>query len=70
MVAVESGGQLAAPLRTDARVVVQERTNVRDLTRRSRRGPVDLTVADLSFISLPCWCRPLAAAPTRTAICC
>ncbi|HEX2212274.1 MAG TPA: TlyA family RNA methyltransferase [Mycobacterium sp.] len=45
-------GQLAWVLRTDARVTVMERTNVRDLTAQTIGGAVDLVVADLSFISL------------------
>lgn len=53
VVAVDVGyGQLAWPLRTDERVVVHDRTNVRDLTRELVGGPVDLVVGDLSFISL------------------
>lgn len=53
VVAVDVGyGQLAWPIRTDERVVVQERTNVRTITPESIGGVVDLTVADLSFISL------------------
>lgn len=53
VVAVDVGyGQLAWPIRTDERVVVQERTNVRSITAESIGGLVDLTVADLSFISL------------------
>ncbi|MBU2670134.1 TlyA family RNA methyltransferase [Actinoplanes bogorensis] len=53
VVAVDVGyGQLAWPIRTDERVVVQERTNVRAITPESIGGVVDLTVADLSFISL------------------
>jgi 23S rRNA (cytidine1920-2'-O)/16S rRNA (cytidine1409-2'-O)-methyltransferase len=53
VVAVDVGyGQLAWPIRTDERVVVLERTNVRTLTPDMIGGPVDLTVADLSFISL------------------
>ncbi|WP_433392886.1 TlyA family RNA methyltransferase [Micromonospora sp. KLBMP9576] len=53
VVAVDVGyGQLAWPLRTDPRVRVLERTNVRTLTPEVIDGPVDLTVADLSFISL------------------
>ncbi|MFI2713759.1 TlyA family RNA methyltransferase [Micromonospora sp. NPDC018662] len=53
VVAVDVGyGQLAWPLRTDERVRVFERTNVRTLTPETIGGPVDLTVADLSFISL------------------
>lgn len=51
--AVDVGyGQLAWPLRTDERVTVMERTNVRTLTPDMLGGPVALTVADLSFISL------------------
>src|SRR4051794_31271337 len=53
VVAVDVGyGQLAWPIRTDDRVVVLERTNVRTLTPEMIGGTVDLTVADLSFISL------------------
>ncbi len=53
VVAVDVGyGELAWSLRTDDRVVVQERTNVRTLTPDGIGGPVDLVVADLSFISL------------------
>ena len=51
--AVDVGyGQLAWPIRTDDRVLVLERTNVRTLTPDAIGGAVDLTVADLSFISL------------------
>ncbi|MGE0216859.1 TlyA family RNA methyltransferase [Mycolicibacterium sp.] len=53
VVAVDVGyGQLAWSLRTDPRVTVMERTNVRELTPEAIGGPVDLVVADLSFISL------------------
>lgn len=53
VVAVDVGyGQLAWSLRTDPRVVVVERTNVRGLTPELVGGPVGLIVADLSFISL------------------
>ncbi len=53
VVAVDVGyGQLAWSVRTDARVRVLERTNVRELTADAIGGPVDLVVADLSFISL------------------
>ncbi|HEY0698668.1 MAG TPA: TlyA family RNA methyltransferase, partial [Micromonospora sp.] len=52
VVAVDVGyGQLAWPLRQDARVRVFERTNVRTLTPARGGGAVDLTVADRSFIS-------------------
>jgi 23S rRNA (cytidine1920-2'-O)/16S rRNA (cytidine1409-2'-O)-methyltransferase len=53
VVAVDVGyGQLAWPLRTDQRVQVYDRTNVRTLQPEGIGGAVDLTVADLSFISL------------------
>jgi 23S rRNA (cytidine1920-2'-O)/16S rRNA (cytidine1409-2'-O)-methyltransferase len=53
VVAVDVGyGELAWSLRTDDRVRVLERTNVRTLTPEAVVGPVDLVVADLSFISL------------------
>jgi 23S rRNA (cytidine1920-2'-O)/16S rRNA (cytidine1409-2'-O)-methyltransferase len=53
VVAVDVGyGQLAWSLRNDPRVIVNERTNVRDLTADAIGGPVDVVVADLSFISL------------------
>ena len=53
VVAADVGyGQLAWRLRTDPRVSVLERTNVRDLTAEAIGGRVDLVVADLSFISL------------------
>jgi 23S rRNA (cytidine1920-2'-O)/16S rRNA (cytidine1409-2'-O)-methyltransferase len=62
VVAVDVGyGQLAWSLRTDDRVVVRERTNVRELTPEAIGGPVDLTVADLSFISLRLVLPALAA---------
>ncbi|MGI8675654.1 MAG: TlyA family RNA methyltransferase [Nocardioidaceae bacterium] len=53
VVAVDVGyGQLDWRLRQDDRVVILDRTNVRDLTLERIDGPVDLVVADLSFISL------------------
>jgi 23S rRNA (cytidine1920-2'-O)/16S rRNA (cytidine1409-2'-O)-methyltransferase len=53
VVAVDVGyGELAWALRTDDRVRVLERTNVRGLEPDRIGGPVDLVVADLSFISL------------------
>jgi 23S rRNA (cytidine1920-2'-O)/16S rRNA (cytidine1409-2'-O)-methyltransferase len=62
VVAVDVGyGQLAWPIRTDERVDVHERTNVRTLTPDAIGGPVDLTVADLSFISLRLVLPALAA---------
>ena len=60
VIAVDVGyGQLAWPLRQDARVTVLDRTNVRDLTADAVGAPVDLVVADLSFISLRLVLRPL-----------
>ncbi|MDI5942438.1 MULTISPECIES: TlyA family RNA methyltransferase [Micromonospora] len=62
VVAVDVGyGQLAWALRTDDRVRVFERTNVRTLTPEAIGGEVDLTVADLSFISLRLVLPALAA---------
>ena len=53
VVAVDVGyGQLAWPLRNDPRVVVHDRTNIRELTLDLVGDPVDLVVGDLSFISL------------------
>ena len=53
VVAVDVGyGQLAWSLRSDSRVRVIERTNVREVTPERIGGRVDLVVADLSFISL------------------
>jgi 23S rRNA (cytidine1920-2'-O)/16S rRNA (cytidine1409-2'-O)-methyltransferase len=53
VVAVDVGyGQLDLRLRQDPRVAVLDRTNARDLDVEQVGGPVDLTVADLSFISL------------------
>jgi 23S rRNA (cytidine1920-2'-O)/16S rRNA (cytidine1409-2'-O)-methyltransferase len=53
VVAVDVGyGQLAWALRTDPRVRVLDRCNVRTLTPDEAGGPVELIVADLSFISL------------------
>ena len=53
VVAVDVGyGQLVWKLQTDERVKIHDRTNVRSLTPEDIAGPVDLIVADLSFISL------------------
>ena len=53
VVAVDVGyGQLAWRLQQDERVVVHDRTNIRDLTVELIGGPVDVVVGDLSFISL------------------
>ncbi|MBU8833815.1 TlyA family RNA methyltransferase [Mycolicibacterium goodii] len=62
VVAADVGyGQLAWSLRSDPRVQVLERTNVRDLTPEAIGGPVELIVADLSFISLATVLRALTA---------
>jgi 23S rRNA (cytidine1920-2'-O)/16S rRNA (cytidine1409-2'-O)-methyltransferase len=53
VIAVDVGyGQLAWSVRSDKRVRTLDRTNVRSLTPDQIGGPVDLVVADLSFISL------------------
>jgi 23S rRNA (cytidine1920-2'-O)/16S rRNA (cytidine1409-2'-O)-methyltransferase len=62
VVALDVGyGQLAWSLRTDDRVTVLERTNVRELTAAHLPYAPDLVVADLSFISLRLAVPPLAA---------
>jgi 23S rRNA (cytidine1920-2'-O)/16S rRNA (cytidine1409-2'-O)-methyltransferase len=62
VLAVDVGyGQLAWKLQTDDRVVVHDRTNVRHLTPERLGGRVDLTVGDLSFISLELVLPALAA---------
>ncbi|GAB3716396.1 TlyA family RNA methyltransferase [Mariniluteicoccus flavus] len=54
--------QLSASLRDDPRVVVHEHTNLRDLTLGHCGGePVDLVVADVSFISLRLLLTPMLA---------
>ena len=66
VVAVDVGrGQLAWSLRGDARVTVLERTNVRGLDSDAIGGPVDLAVADLSFISLLTVAPALVRCTTR-----
>ncbi|WP_245951313.1 TlyA family RNA methyltransferase [Phytoactinopolyspora halophila] len=68
VVAVDVGyGQLAWPLRSDERVEVLERTNVRDLTLERVGMPVELVVADLSFISLCLVLAPLREVATAEA---
>ncbi len=52
--------QLAPELRSDARVVVHEQTNLRDLTLAHVEGePVGLVVSDVSFISLTLLLEPM-----------
>lgn len=68
IVAADVGyGQLAWSLRSDERVHVLERTNVRTLTPEAIGGPVDLVVADLSFISLATVLPALTACCDRDA---
>ena len=51
--AVDVGyGQLAWKIRSDPRVVVMERTNIRYVTPEDLGEPLDLSVVDVSFISL------------------
>lgn len=65
VVAVDVGyGQLAWSLRTDPRVTVHDRTNVRELAPEAIGGPAELTVADLSFIPLTLVLPALAACTT------
>ncbi|MFC4532826.1 TlyA family RNA methyltransferase [Sphaerisporangium dianthi] len=62
VLAVDVGyGQLAWSLRTDERVTVMERVNVRDLTSDMVGEPPTLVVGDLSFISLRLVLPALAA---------
>jgi 23S rRNA (cytidine1920-2'-O)/16S rRNA (cytidine1409-2'-O)-methyltransferase len=63
VVCVDVGyGQLAWSLRTDPRVVVLDRTNIRELDPAAVGDPVELVVADLSFISLRLTLPAMAAA--------
>ena len=53
VVAVDVGyGQLSWALQSDPRVRIHDRTNARGIDPGAIGGPVELTVADLSFISL------------------
>jgi 23S rRNA (cytidine1920-2'-O)/16S rRNA (cytidine1409-2'-O)-methyltransferase len=68
VVAVDVGhDQLVARLRSDPRVEVYERVNVRDLTAERIGGPAELVVADLSFISLTLVLPALRASATEEA---
>lgn len=68
VVAVDVGyGQLRWRLRTDPRVVVMDRTNVRHLRAGDVEPPPDLVVADLSFISLTLVLPALTAVATPDA---
>lgn len=53
VLAVDVGyGQLHERLRADPRVEAKERTDIRSLRPEDLEGPLDVVVADLSFISL------------------
>jgi 23S rRNA (cytidine1920-2'-O)/16S rRNA (cytidine1409-2'-O)-methyltransferase len=68
VVAADVGrGLLVWRLRTDDRVAVLDKTNVRALTPDQTGGPVDLVVADLSFISLRLVLPALLACATEDA---
>jgi 23S rRNA (cytidine1920-2'-O)/16S rRNA (cytidine1409-2'-O)-methyltransferase len=68
VIAVDVGyGQLAWSLRQDPRVVVLERTNVRDLVPGMLPDAPGLVVADLSFISLGVVLAPLVGVATVDA---
>lgn len=68
VVAVDVGyGQMAWEIRNDPRVNVLDRTNVRHLTIEQIGDPVDLVVADLSFISLSLVLPALVSVTKTTA---
>lgn len=68
VVAADVGyGQLAWSLRTDPRVTVLDRVNVRNVTPEQVAPPPDLVVADLSFISLTLVLPALVACATPGA---
>lgn len=67
VVAVDVGyGQFDWSLRTDARVTLYERTNIR---RIPEPGPFDLVVGDLSFVSLRSLARTIAELAGTAAAC-
>lgn len=66
--AVDVGyGQFDWSLRTDSRVELMERTNVRSIA--GLVGGFDLIVADLSFVTLRSMARTLAALARRVSVC-
>ena len=68
VVAADVGrGLLDWKLQTDERVVVRDRVNVRNLTVEDIGGPVELVVADLSFISLKLVLPALLSCTTEDA---
>jgi 23S rRNA (cytidine1920-2'-O)/16S rRNA (cytidine1409-2'-O)-methyltransferase len=61
VIAVDVGhGQLHERLRSDSRVVVRERLNIRGISLADVGDAVDVAVADLSFISLSKVVAPIA----------
>jgi 23S rRNA (cytidine1920-2'-O)/16S rRNA (cytidine1409-2'-O)-methyltransferase len=68
VIAVDVGyGQLAWEIRNNPKVKILDRTNVRHLTIEQVGEPVDLIVADLSFISLTLVLPALAAVAKTSA---
>jgi 23S rRNA (cytidine1920-2'-O)/16S rRNA (cytidine1409-2'-O)-methyltransferase len=68
VVAVDVGyGQLAWALRTDPRVTVLDRVNIRSMQPEQVAPPPELVVADLSFISLSLVLPALAACAAADA---
>jgi 23S rRNA (cytidine1920-2'-O)/16S rRNA (cytidine1409-2'-O)-methyltransferase len=68
VVAVDVGyGQMHNRIRTDNRVKVVERTNIRHADPETLGAPFDLIVADLSFISLALVAPQLAALGSSTS---
>ena len=62
VVALDVGhGQLHPRIRDDDRVTVIERFNIREVTPDDIGGPVDMVVADLSFISLTLAVAPMVS---------
>ena len=67
--AVDVGhGQLAEPVASDPRVTSHEGLNLRDLTPARVAAPVDLVVADVSFISLTLLVAPLRSVARDGAV--
>jgi len=68
VVAVDVGyGQMHNRIRSDDRVVVVERTNIRHADSEALGAPFDLIVADLSFISLALVAPQLASLGASTS---
>jgi 23S rRNA (cytidine1920-2'-O)/16S rRNA (cytidine1409-2'-O)-methyltransferase len=68
VIAVDVGyGQLAWGLRTDPRVTVMDRTNVRDLVADALPFRPSLVTADLSFVSLALTLAPLVRVASSSA---